>query len=237
MTHAPFAFHTGHITQNIFLGEGSYVLRIQPLQPFSFKAGQHLQLRFSDPEGTFLRYFSIANAPRESGELEFYIQALEERLARCLPTVNTGSEVLFSDARGLFRVNDPAKPIVLIAGGTGIAPLRAFFEQLTGGFALKERAAPLALLYGSRHTQIVPGKDDFLKFHHASLATIKVCLMAEHGSDALMERGRVTDHLEKFLVPGADYYLCGPPRMLDAVRSFLTERGIPETAIYQERYA
>jgi NAD(P)H-flavin reductase len=128
---------------------------------------------------------------------------------------------------GLTLVADPTRELLLVAGGTGLAPLRALVEQVAAG-----APRPVTLIVGSRafadlYDAVALDKlqcaYDWLTvrpaFSHDLLAT-----PAEEG-DALtvaLRRHR----------PGQEVYVCGPPAMVAGARLRLLAAGVPAHRIH-----
>src|SRR3990167_3159173 len=107
------------------LNDNTLEIILKPTEPFSYQAGQYLQLFLGEEP----LYFSIANAPSETIELHLRHnsnnQALfeailhEKKLSLALPFGSCHVERLASN-----------KPILFLAGGTGFAPIKAMIEHL-----------------------------------------------------------------------------------------------------------
>ncbi|WP_298211470.1 2Fe-2S iron-sulfur cluster binding domain-containing protein [Ferrimicrobium sp.] len=113
-------------------------LRLRPLgDPVRFWPGQHMQLG-SPPEYP-LRNYSMANAPRPDGELVFEVtrEPFGQTSTWLTSAIAVGDILMVNGAYGSF-IGDPAiaTPVVLIAGGSGLAPILSLTEAaLRRGFS------------------------------------------------------------------------------------------------------
>jgi dihydroorotate dehydrogenase electron transfer subunit len=165
------------------------------------------------------RAFSVADAIRDSDgtRLDFLVEAVGPGSAR-LAGVEPGEGLLINGPLGrpfappADLVADAAGAI-LVGGGIGIAPLAILRRQLA------RRGVPLRILLGFRDRQHSGGLDDLF-------ACCEVRLASEDGHAG--HRGYVTDLLSVLLqgdeAGSAPVYACGPPAMLEAVRSICAER-------------
>lgn len=111
-----------------------------------------------------------------------------------------------------WRLPEATRPIVLVGGGVGIAPL-LFLARALGPLA----ARPIAI-YGGRTERDLPLRDDLTD-------SCVVHLVTEDGSRGA--RGRVTDLLAELLTPDMQVYTCGPDRMMARVAQIAAAHGVP----------
>ncbi|HEX4911331.1 MAG TPA: 2Fe-2S iron-sulfur cluster-binding protein [Permianibacter sp.] len=142
------------------------VLALPAHAKIGFHAGQYLQLLMPDPAGagTVARAFSIASAPEQTGQIELHIRAVANHLSalEVVRHLQTRSVVTIELPFGNGRLPDNDRPLLLIAGGTGFAPMKALIES---SLARAETRA-LHLFWGA---QTVAG----LYWHEALLALSK----------------------------------------------------------------
>ena len=120
------------------------------LLPRSFISGQYVHL--SVPGTDQHRSYSFANASFETGEYTFYIKVLEQgAMSDYLSKATPGDEMTVSGPFGRFYLRPAQRPIVMVAGGTGLAPMLSMLDTLV---AQEETQQPVRLLYGA----IEPGE-------------------------------------------------------------------------------
>lgn len=191
---------------------------------FDWRAGQYVNLSV---DGLPPRDFSIANAPG-AGEMEIHVRragpgGLSDRL--CEGT-RAGDAV---DVRGPFgaaywRATHPG-PILAIAGGTGLAPMKAICEA-----ALKAGHGQDIHLYFGVRTEA----DLYLERHFIDLQRQYpnfrfVTVVSDPVEHSGRRRGLVGDAVaaDFQLLYGHQCYLAGPQAMADACRAMLTLKGVP----------
>ncbi|HWE09431.1 MAG TPA: 2Fe-2S iron-sulfur cluster-binding protein [Solirubrobacteraceae bacterium] len=175
---------------------------------FTWVPGQYLDLH----AGGVTRSFSIANLPG-SNRIELIIRRYPAgRLSGLLGAeLRAGSELRFTGPYGALRLRDPARPIIMIAGGSGIGPVLALTRELAAAGRRPER-----LYFAAREPFLV---DELRRL----------------GAEPLLVRGRdIADVLD---VEGDhDVYMCGPPVLLDAAEAALTAAGIDPGRIFMDRF-
>ncbi len=162
------------------------------------------------------RAFSIANIPDPArpGLIELIIR----RYPGGRVSSRFGSEIVAGDELGVtgpygaLRLRDPARPIAMIAGGSGIGPVLALLSQL----AAQGVAAPR--LYFAAH-------EPFLLDEIRGL-----------GCDPTLISGREIEGALDEVDGDHDVYMCGPPGLLDAAQAALTARGVDPERIFTDRF-
>lgn len=129
------------------------VLQIRPTEPFEYLPGQSFAMEVPNRPRLW-RYFSPANAPREDGTIELHVQLVAggqvstsiARSTRIGERVRIGAPV----GDGLVHSDGAARDLLMIAGGTGLAPLRAVLEQLDRDWQATGQAPRVHLFHGVR---------------------------------------------------------------------------------------
>lgn len=207
---------------------------------FGYFAGQYIEFILRDGSR---RAYSIANAPhtQESAPgLELHVRhtpgghftdhvfgALKEK------------DILRAEGPfGSFRLHeDSDRPIVLLASGTGFAPIKALIEQLQ----FQQSRRTVALYWGVRRPQDLY-MDDWVRARLAEMPTLSYLPVV---SDALPQDGwsgrrgfvhqAVLDDYRD--LSGHEVYACGSPLMVDAAReSFGQARALPESAFFSDSF-
>lgn len=202
--------------------------------PFSYRAGQAASLA----AGGAPTPYSIASSPAETarhGWLEFLVKvdgsnrfgAIVSGLAPQTPLELTGPA-------GGFTLDcvDNGGPILLIAGGTGIAPMRSIIREAIES----RRDGTLSLVYSSR----TPEEFAYLGELNALAAEGRLRLTLTLTGDALdwsHARGRTgIPHLAELVLPGTTAFVCGPPTMVAEVPAALTSLGISRDRVVTENW-
>lgn len=214
-----------------YVGRRYAVVQAQCSPDFIHGPGQFTKVSFVDEEGNFDRYYSIASARRADGHFELCLILDDPRIRQHLLGWSVGTEFTCSTPGGRFYVPPRERPIVCVAGGSGITPLKAIAEdRLQNG-----SQAPTILLYGCKSDDEVPFWPELhqLSQQHPNF---EIRIFADEIIHGLATRGRPLDHLYKFVRQDADYLLCGPPALMEAATSFLTAAGVVRDMIHQDRF-
>ena len=203
-------------------------------EPLHFKAGQFAQLKVPGTE--HWRSYSFTHAQRAEGMLEFLVRLLPAgAMSDYLRSgAQPGDRVEIRGAKGGFFLREASRPVLLMAGGTGLSAILAIAEQLAG--ARDER--PVHLLYGvTRDVDLVlTHRLDELAARNARFtwqAIVQVPSTAWRG-----RVGRVTELLADcdLCAGNIDIYLCGPPAMVDATRQWLRDHDLLAANVYYEKF-
>jgi benzoate/toluate 1,2-dioxygenase reductase component len=205
---------------------GVYRLDVEA-PPMRFLAGQYVHL--SVPGTDAVRDYSFANAPGAEGPYRFYVKVLERGAmseyvsGRARP----GDDITMTGPFGQFYLRPLKRPALMVAGGTGLAPMLSMLEHAarTGG---SEHG--IRLLYGAN-------KVDEL-FAQQQLDELATRLPLGVTRATVDVQGHVTELLETAQLNGGDcdLYLCGPPPMIDAATRWLHAQGLDAKRIHAERF-
>ena len=222
------------------LGSSYLVLTTDRPLHYAYNPGQYATFLLTDSLGTFRRSYSIASDPGDLKKLQFCIQIERDgRAAEIFRSATLGSQLTLSTAEGRFEVKDPSKPLVFIAGGSGIAPLKSFLHSLLPVSKSGQSGPPLLLIYGCHSVRAIPFVEEIRNWDGQFTNRFKAYFASENGQDPQIFSGNALGLLQQLrdqLPKGADYYLCGPPAMLSALRAFLADEGVSEKQIFTDSY-
>lgn len=211
----------------------------------AFDAGQYLawQLPAQIAGGRqgLTRTYSMANAPSQRRHAEFHIRRTPGGLCSdgwVFGTLSTGDQVRLTGPYGRFVVR-PARsePAVLIAGGTGLAPIAAMIKHV---LLDAEGAGPsrMTLYQGARTREALYDVELFtsLAARFPERFTYRPCL-SEQAAEGFAA-GLVTDVLaaDHETLAGHVAYVCGPPGMVEAAMKTLMSRRLFPRDIYREEF-
>ena len=147
-----------------------------------------------------------------------------------------GDQVRISGPYGDFYLRGNCDEIVMIAGGSGLAPMRSIIlDVIEKKIDIKMNfffgAVSKKDLYYLDFFNDLAGKHDNLKFIPALSRPAP-----EDNWDG--EAGLITEVVGRYIKDGSDMegYLCGSPGMIDACINVLTEKGMPEEKIYYDKF-
>jgi benzoate/toluate 1,2-dioxygenase reductase subunit len=203
------------------------------LDRLAFLPGQYVNLQVPGTEQT--RAYSFSSLVR-NGEVSFLIRNVPGgRMSTYLTgPAQRGDRMTLTGPLGTFYLRDIQRPLLLLAGGTGLAPFTAMLEKI----AAVGSAHPLHLIYGVTHDADLVDMDKL-----ADLArripnfTFTACVASPDST--YPNKGYVTHHITPaHLNDGdVDVYLCGPPPMVDAVNQFIRDCGVKPASFHHEKFA
>jgi ferredoxin-NADP reductase/ferredoxin len=180
---------------------------------FTWVPGQYVDVHAAGAT----RSFSIANIPDPArpGLIELIIRRYRGgRLSSRFGTeIVAGDELSVTGPYGALRLRDPARPITMLAGGSGIGPVLALLRQLAA-----QDATPPRLYFAAR--------EPFLLDEIRAL-----------GCEPMLVAGReIADAIGRDVEGDHDVYMCGAPGLLDAAEAALTARGVDPARIFTDRF-
>jgi NAD(P)H-flavin reductase/hemoglobin-like flavoprotein len=148
------AWWVGEIVQHDQRTSTVAVLTIRPDKPFDYLPGQYLSVQVPRWPKAW-RTYSIANAPRDNGLLDIHVRAVPGGVlsTALVSHCGTGDTLVLGAARGEMRVApDAERDLVCVAGGTGLAPVKAIIESVI--FATRHgRRRAISLYIGVRRPE------------------------------------------------------------------------------------
>ncbi|MBI1905061.1 MAG: CDP-6-deoxy-delta-3,4-glucoseen reductase [Rhodocyclales bacterium] len=212
-------------------------LRLPSSERLQFWAGQYIDILLKDGGK---RSFSLANAPHDDEFLQLHIRHVPG--GRFTEQVFNGMKVRdilrFNGPHGSFYLReDSAKPIVLLAGGTGFAPIKAIVEH-----AIAEQCArPIHIYWGARarvdlYQNALPEKWAAANAHikYVPVLSEPAADDAWAGRTGLVHQVVVADFPD---LSGCQVYACGAPAMIDAARrDFTTLCRLPEEEFFADAF-
>ena len=222
------------------LGADVIVLEIKlpASEKFQFIAGQYIDFLLAEGKR---RSFSIANAPTASDFLELHIRLVPggQFTTHVFEKLKEKDILRFEGPLGSFRLHeDSSKPVVLLAGGTGFAPIKSIVENAiaTG------QTRPMTLYWGSRD---VAGlyQLELARSWEARLPGFRfVPVLSDapasdnwNGRSGFAHQALMTDLPD---LSAHEVYACGSPAMIDAAREDLTRRcKLPVDAFFADAFS
>jgi CDP-4-dehydro-6-deoxyglucose reductase, E3 len=211
-------------------------VRLKEPSAIAFKAGQFVSFEVGRDalNRTIVRPYSISSPPSQRERVLLVLNLVQGGPGSTyLFSLRVGDEIQFKGPTGAFYLrDDPAREILFVATGTGIAPLRSML------YTLSERGFPRpgTLYWGLRSQRDLYYQDELeaLARAHPNFSFITTLSRAENGWTG--ERGRVTPLVEARIasVHNLAVYLCGNEGMIKDVTAVLQKKGL--CPIYREKY-
>lgn len=183
--------------------------------------------------------YSLACAPEEArrtGWLEFLIKVeASGRWGHLFDRVSRGHRVAVRGPFGSFvlppRVG--SRPLLFIAGGTGIAPIRAMIVHL-----LERRHRAMTLIYSARTSEDLAYAAELRRLARRTDLRVRLHATREAPDAWRGERGRISPaHLAPHVADrSVSCLVCGPEAMVAAVPEMLAALGVPRRQILLEQW-
>jgi ferredoxin-NADP reductase len=204
---------------------------------FPFSAGQAVMVGLN---GSPLRKpYSIASAPWEvakTGVMQLLIQIDDSALDPHLERATPGTRVDVEGPFGTFGLpaGDSSDPLLFVAGGTGIAPLRSMLMErlLRGG------TSTISVVYSARSPEEFAFRSELDALEKAGRIAAHFTVTRDEGGAWPGRRGRIDHGLIENALPSpeARCLICGPPQMVTDAKEWLVRLGVKDDRILTEQY-
>jgi predicted ferric reductase len=202
----------------------------------NFRPGQFAWIRLGGtPMGFEEHPFTIASAPRRSGEIEFTIKQLGDFSGR-IPDVAVGGKAWVDGPHGAFSPDHHrSRGLVLIAGGVGITPMISVLRSLAQRGDDREHL----LFVSARALEELLFRQELTKLADRLRLRIVELLDKPHDGwtggtgflDAQMLATNLPSQRERL-----DFFICGPPPMVSGVQTSLRSIGVAQHHIHTEKF-
>ncbi len=219
----------------------------------SYKPGQYVTVRVLVPELGHVqpRQYSLSSAPGGHAlRISVKREASQGALAPAGLVSNTlhdavaeGSVIDLSPPIGVFHLHeDRDTPVVMLSAGVGITPMVAMLDHLLQ----QGSARQIRFVHACRHGGVHAFREHLVNLC-AEHATLRGAVFYEHpretGEDARtgwqagrMDLRKLADTVDTVVLPGADYYLCGPVPFMQGQAAVLRELGVSPDRIHVEAF-
>ena len=208
-------------------------------EAFPYHAGQYIEFLLKDGAR---RSYSMANAPHRmavDGGIELHLRHLPGGLF---------TDAVFSSLkeRDILRIEGPygsfylredsAQPIILLASGTGFAPIKAIIEQLQQSGSTR----PVTLYWGGRRPADLY-MDDWVRARLTDMPTLRYVPVVSdalpedhwHGRTGFVHRAVLQDHPD---LSGFQVYACGAPVVVDSAQRDYRQAGLADDAFFADAF-
>jgi CDP-4-dehydro-6-deoxyglucose reductase len=212
-------------------------LKLPANERLQYLAGQYIDFLLKDGHR---RSFSIATAPEDEGLIDLHIRHVPGGFfSDQLFTQFKGREILrFEGPLGNFFLREESdKPIILLAGGTGFAPIKAVIEHALH----KGETRPMVLYWGARalvdlYLPHLPGTWERVHPGFRFIPVLSEPMPEDRwpGRTGFVHKAVMEDFPD---LSGYQVYACGGPGMIEAARNeFTAQRGLPDDEFYADSF-
>jgi len=228
--------YEGELASNDRLSDTAlaFSIKLDNRSALGFLPGQYVNVQV--PGTDQARSFSFSSGPG-ADEVGFLIRNttygvlttyLRER-------AKVGDKISFNGPLGSFYLRKIDRPVLFLAGGTGLAPFLSMLSKIEqdGG---SEHA--IHLIFGVTNDPDLVGVEELEgyaeRLPNFTFATVVAAEESSHPNKGYVTHHMKPEHLNDGFV---DIYLCGPPPMVDAVRKYLADQGIEPASFYYEKFS
>jgi len=219
-------------------------VRLELVNPknISFKCGQYIQFRIPPYAGhrkILYRAYSIASPPSQDSSIELEIRRVRVGLGTTyiFDHLKKGDAVAFNGPHGEFFLHETGKPLVMIAGGSGMAPMKSMLCHMRDC----NLARPVRYFFGARSRADLFYLDLMREFERClpDFKFIPAVAALQPGEQWEGESGRIDEVVARRMEDNfkGEAYLCGSPAMIDACRNVLAQKGVTDDRIFYDKFA
>jgi NAD(P)H-flavin reductase len=211
------------------------VLFVRPEAKMDYLPGQSVAIE-TPMRPKLWRYYSMANAPRPDGLLEFHIRLIDGGAVSMALTSDAiaGTELRLGPPAGVLTLKQPVsgRDLLLVAGSTGLAPLKAILDQVSG----QPQPPNVRLFFGARTADGLYDLDSLEKMA-AQCPWLTVTPVVSGDTRFAGETGNLPEVVARHGDwPGYDAYLAGPTEMVQETVSRLAAAGMAQEHIHIEDF-
>ena len=202
--------------------------------PPAFLPGQYVHLGV--PGTPERRSYSFANPPHVTDGYSFYIKILDQGAMSSYvgERAGAGDAITMTGPFGRFYLRGPDRPILMVVGGTGLAPMLSMMDHM---IEVGTTSQPIHLLCGANRADELFCLDQLAAYKDKGLNLTTEFAVVEGADGWEGTIGHVTQLLRNELISARpDVYLCGPPPMIEAGQSWLADRNVHDKLIHVEKF-
>lgn len=217
-------------------------VRLPAGKKVNFKPGQYMQITapaYDKLKHSTYRAYSISSSTTDDDILEFCIRLVPNGIVSTYvhEHLKVGDKVTLTGPYGEFYLRESDREIIFIAGGSGLSPVRSMIHELINKKITNRK---VNFFFGACTHKDLYYVDEFkeLEREHSWLHYIPALSDAD-GNEPECASGLITDVVDRFYdnFNNHEAYLCGGPGMINACLKVLTDKGMPESLIFYDKFA
>ena len=216
-------------------------LEVAAGEPAPFRPGQYMQFnvpRLGRDGQPVTRTYSLASPRTDPRHMEFFIRFVPNGISTSwiFQELKVGDEIRLCGPFGDFHIRDGARPMLFIAGGSGLSPFASILDDLRR----RRDPRPIRLFFGALTRADLYFLPE-LREYEQTLPDFRFtpALSAPEPGDAWDgETGLITDVVARHFpdLSGYQGYLCGSPGMIDACLAVLAANGLPADQVFYDKF-
>ncbi len=204
------------------------VLTVRTAEPLPYRAGQSVAVEATDLRPREWRWYSPASPPNGT-QFDIHVRLIDGGpvSSALVHSAQVGTRLRLGPPIGQLVLDDQSeRPLLLIGGGTGLAPLKALIAQVA-----TDGGRPTHLFFGVRTVREIYDAPSLDRLASANpWLTVVTAISDDDGWEG--ERGLVGEvAVAHGDWSGHDVYICGSPAMVEATVKLVVDHGVPENHI------
>ena len=195
-----------------------------------FKPGQFVMLKVGERSVAY----SISSSPTDKGYIEISMKTGPSDFKKALGSAKIGSVFEIKGPYGVFLF-DESKDAIMLAGGIGITPFRCMIRYATA----KNLPVRIDLIYSNKTPDDIVFRQE-LESTEKQNPNLKVTntITRPEGHEWKGATGRIDAGMIKKIAGWEKrvFYVCGPTAMVESIVTTLSQMGVPENQIRQEKF-
>lgn len=220
------------------VSETTAILRIDASaheRRIDFLPGQYARVKV--PGTDEWRSYSFAHHPNDLNKLQFLIRLLPDGAMssylrnRCV----AGDVIEFEAPLGAFYLRQIERPLVMVAGGTGLS---AFLGMLDDIADKRSILYPVQLYYGVTNARDLCERERLDSYCGRIDSFALETIVMNPSAEWTGKTGLIPEHFDRSFLEskGFDMYVCGPPPMVEAIKTWLNEQRIQDYRLFYEKF-
>ena len=222
-----------------------FSLKFAAGQQMKYRPGQYVQVlapRYEKSNEEVYRAYSISSDPKGTDHIELIVRRVPEGICTTylFDYLKEGDPVKINGPYGEFYVRNTEAPMIFIAGGSGIAPIKCMLHDMVSN----DNQRKSIFFFGVRTMKDLFLVDKISEFEKTLKHFKFVPVVSQPEPEAKWQgaTGRVTNFALEYLKQQDDAaryegYLCGSPGMIDSSVKVLTDAGIASDKIYYDKFS
>jgi CDP-4-dehydro-6-deoxyglucose reductase, E3 len=212
------------------------IVKLPSLEPFVFLAGQYVDFLLEDGRR---RSYSIANPPHQAERLELHVRRVSggDFTAKVFDSLGERALLRLEGPLGGFWLReDSERPILMVAGGTGYAPIKSMLRHLIHCGTQR----PVHFFWGTRRprdlyerAQLEHWAGEHGWFSFTPVMSEALPEDAWSGRRGWVHEAVLADHPD---LAGFDLYAAGPPPMIAVIQELFPAHGLPQGRLYFDSF-
>ncbi|MBA5689887.1 fatty acid desaturase [Rugamonas apoptosis] len=204
-------------------------------QAVQYRAGQFAEVTLPALANS-PRSYSFSTAPGDNNHVSFTVRRVPggQVSGHLLDRTAVGEPLYVRGPGGAFWMRPGQEPVLMVAGGSGLAPILAMLEDMKNRGDLR----PVTVLFGARAQRDLYALEQLAAFGASWPGFRFIPILSEADASQAWDgrTGRVTEHIPELLGGATSAYLCGPPAMIDAAVAVLRQHGIADDQLHADRF-